>query len=170
MPFTIHTVSSNRYRPSTADPAQNTLYGPSREYPVEEWLLDYFFIEKNKSPVLRTVACMLPLGYEHAYERFGDKLFREGPIDKVRAWGIQFMYAFLRFCPDYERIRNGLTKTQNEKRQFNLEAVAFELPGYFMIASNEHPLIAYSPSKKKFIYDYWLDEEQAIYYIQQLQK
>jgi len=152
----------NVFRPSSIDKSQTSLYGPSRDYKSEEWLLDYFYVDKDESVNRKRVGCFLPLGYEAAFLRYGDPNRKEGPIYKVRAWGVEFAARYVSFCGDYVRVRNQRAKTPREIAEWDLLATGWDLPGYYTIASEEHPFTVISPGGREYVYDYWSTAGQAV--------
>ena len=156
-------IVCNMVRPSSASPDLKILNGPSDKYPTEDWLLNYFSVEKNESISKREVICKLPYGYEKAWDEHGDPERLEGPIYKVRAWGMEFCVYYLKWCEDYKKIRDSIVRNdRSSKACFDLDAIGWDLPGYFIIASNEHPFHATSPAKKRYVYDSWCTFEQAL--------
>lgn len=89
-------IVMNVIRPSSSPADQSSLYGPSREYESEAWTLDYFSAEDGDA-YKKSVRCFLPKGYEEAFLRYGDASRREGPIYKVRRWGVGFIIRYLEF-------------------------------------------------------------------------
>jgi hypothetical protein len=152
----------NVFRPSSTDKSQTSLYGPSRDYKSEEWLLDYFYVDENESVNRKRIGCFLPLGYEAAFLRYGDPNRKEGPVYKVRAWGAEFSARYVSFCEDYVRVRNQRAKTRREIAEWDLLATGWDLPGYYTIASDEHPFTVISPGGHEFVYDYWSTAGQAV--------
>jgi hypothetical protein len=157
------TLVCNMVRPSSANPEKTILTGPSSKYPTEDWLLDYFSIEKDKSASKKEVICKLPSGYEKAWDEHGEPGRPEGPMYKVRAWGMEFCTYYLKWCDEYRKIRDSLVGNDASLRaSFDLNAIGWDLPGHFIIASKEHPFYATSPLKNKYVYDRWCSYEQAI--------
>jgi hypothetical protein len=161
-------LTLNVFRPSSADKSQTSLYGPSRDYRSEEWRLDYFYVDRDETVKRRRIGCFLPLGYEAAFLRYGDPSRKEGPIYKVRAWGVEFAAHYLSFCQDYARVKNEQAKTRRELADWDLLAIGWDLPGCYTIASEEHPFTAISPGGHEFVYDYWSTAGQAITQMRQM--
>jgi len=161
-------VILNVFRPSSTDKSQTSLYGPSRDYRSEEWFLDYFYVDENESVNRKKIGCFLPLGYEAAFLRYGDPNRREGPVYKVRAWGAEFSARYVSFCEDYVRVGNQRAKTRREIAERDLLATGWDLPGYYTIASEEHPFTVISPGGHEFVYDYWSTAGQAVTQIREM--
>jgi hypothetical protein len=152
---------TNMWRPSSAS-EEKALFGPSSDYKSEEWILDYFYVDEDGHLGRNKISAFLPLGYDRAYKLHGDPGRKEGPIYKVRAWGMEFACRYLQFCTEYLKVRDENGKTIQERASWDLQAVGWDLPGYYTIASEEHPFTATSPSGKEYAYDFWSTEEQAI--------
>ncbi|MFB0562966.1 MAG: hypothetical protein ACETWM_17345 [Candidatus Lokiarchaeia archaeon] len=156
-------IVCNMVRPSSASPDLKILNGPSDKYPTEDWLLDYFSVERDRSLSKRSVTCRLPRGYEKSWNKHGDLERPEGPIYKVRAWGMEFCVYYLKWCDVYQKIRDSIVNdAKSSKACFDLNAIGWDLPGYFIIGSKEHPFYATSPAQKRYVYDSWCTFEQAL--------
>jgi hypothetical protein len=163
-------VVVNAFRPSKARERETVLAGPSSEYGTEEWMLDYFSVEKDRTLLRREAKCLLPAGYERAYLEHADRPRSEGPIYKVRAWGVEFLCAYLRWCPDFVQVRDRHARDEGERARWDLEAVGWDLPGYFVIGSHEHPFAAAGPGGTKYVYDYWCSYEDALLHVGEMER
>jgi hypothetical protein len=163
-------VVVNAFRPSKAGEDETLLQSPFSEYGTEEWMLDYFSVEKNGVVVKRGARCQLPLGYESAYLNREGEERKEGPIYKVRAWGVEFLCSYLDSCPEYVKVRDAHARTAHQRAGWDLAAVGWDLPGYFVIASGAHAFTAIGPSTRRYVYDYWCSCEDALVHVEELRK
>lgn len=155
-------VVRNMDRPSEAERGVRLLKGPSDGYPAEAWLLDYWSVGPDLVVSRGEARCLLPAGYERAYAASGEPQ-PEGPIYKVRAWGIAFYTSFLKGCPEYLWERERLCGDDRGRQAgFNIDATHWDLPGYYVIASEQHPLRAFSPTGREYFYNCWCSAELAV--------
>lgn len=59
-------------------------------------------------------------------------------------------------------MRDGKTRTLQERASWDIEATHWDLPGDFVIASEDHPFVAKGASGKEYVYDFWCSLGEAI--------
>lgn len=63
--------------------------------------------------------------------------------------------------PDYVRKRNKMTKGRKERTMWDQQATTWDLPGQFVITSEEHLFVANEPSNRSYVHDHWCTREQV---------
>jgi len=154
---------SDMFRPSSTPHDVIQLFGPSREYQSEEWFFSYLSVAEDERLYRQLTSCFLPRGYEQGFLLHGDASRKQGPIYTIRAWGVRFLTRYLDFCTDYVRVRNEKTKTVQRRAEWDARATSWDLPGHFIIASDEHAFDARGPSDRTYSFDSWCSYEDAIY-------
>jgi hypothetical protein len=156
--------SDNPWRPASDDKKMDELYGPSRDYSSERWSIQYHSIEISGELSRRKVSCFLPEGYERAYEIHAHSVSAVGPICRVGCFGVQFDPQFLAFCENYMKAREKLGLDEMARREFDLRATSWDLPGHIIIASQRHNLSAEGPSRKIYSFEDWITFEEGMHY------
>lgn len=118
-------------------------------YPAEDWVVHYWDVEPQGRLRSRQATIQLPMGYADACPAIW--IGERGCVHQVRRWGVQCYTRILQdigFDPtrylsrDSERFPGG---ADGALITILLQATHFDLPGYFIIASEQHPLLLFAP-------------------------
>jgi hypothetical protein len=140
---------SNTMRRSTAQDDGRPLNNLPGLYVTEDWVVHYWDVEPDGGLRSRQATIQLPLGYARAC--YAISIGERGCVHQVRRWGIQVYTRILQdigFDPtlylshDLGRSPGG---ADGALISLLLQATHFELPGYFVIASDQHPLLLFDP-------------------------
>jgi len=151
---------SNTMRLSTAQDDGRPINNLPGLYPTEDWVVHYWDVEAQGRLRSRQATIQLPLGYADACRPVS--IGERGCVYHVRRWGVQCytrilqdvgfdptQYLSLDSCladggaePQAERL---LPAADGELIAILLRATHFDLPGYFIIASDQHPLLLFAP-------------------------
>jgi len=136
-------------RPSIAKDDGRPINNLPGLYPTEDWVVHYWDVDPRGKLSSQQAMIQLPLGYADACPevRIGEK----GCVHNVRRWGVQCYTRILQntgFDPfrylshDAERFPGG---DDQEIISILIQATHFDLPAYFLIASDEHSLLLFDP-------------------------
>ena len=126
--------------PSEATVVQNF---PGR-YPTEDWRAQYWDVTEAGTLVRREVTVRLPLGFSQVSPPV--TLGQPGCIYAVRRWGLACRTSLLEDVPFDPAAYLSVEATDDELLRLMYGATWFDLPGYFIIASDEHPFFLYDPA------------------------
>lgn len=136
-------------RQSTAPPDAEVINNLPGRYPTEDWRAYYWVVTEKGELVDRRATIHLPLGYADICPPV--EIGQSGCIYRVRRWGVACYLSLLEkmgFDPgpivtqDQERFPGG---EGQEILQIMIQATHFDLPGYFIIASQQHPFLLFDP-------------------------
>ncbi len=139
----------NVMRQSTASSDAEVINNFPGLYPTEDWRAYYWVVTERGDLVDRKVTVQLPKGYADACPEV--EIGQQGCIYKVRRWGLACYPSILEeigFDPtpllthDRERFPGG---DPQEILHVMIKATHFDLPGHFIIASQQHPLLLFDP-------------------------
>jgi len=139
----------NTMRRSTAPPDAEVINNFPGLYPTEDWRVYYWEVTERGDLVDRRVTIQLPQGYADVCPEV--EIGQPGCIYRVRRWGLACYPSLLErmgFDPtpllthDRERFPGG---DDQEILHVMFQVTHFDLPGYFIIASPEHPLLLFDP-------------------------
>lgn len=133
----------NAFRPSQAAPDLAVINNLPGLYPVEDWRAYYWAVADDGSLSERYVTVQLPLGYANA----GPPVARGelGCIYHVRRWGLACRPSLLEAIGFDLLPLLGPDALPSEVIRVYLEATHFDLPGGFIIADPDYPLLLFDP-------------------------
>lgn len=141
-------AEGNTLRPSSAAPGQTVFGNLPPDYPTEEWLAYYWSVNPRGELVSLKAPLRLPHGYSAACCEV--EIGEEGCIDRVRRWGVACRMALLdevgfETTPLIEQ-EGGNPEDAGRMLHWYMQATHFDLPGDFIIASDEHPFLLFAPN------------------------
>lgn len=140
---------SNTLRRSTAAPDTQVVNNYPGRYPTEDWQARYWTVTEEGDLQEKAVTVQLPRGCTAAC--LGVEVGQSGCVHRVRRWGFACYVSLLEeigFDPtpllthDRERFPGG---DDQELLQVMIGVTHFDLPGHFVIASQEHPFLLFDP-------------------------
>jgi len=163
-------ASGNTMRLSTAKDDGRPINNLPGLYPTEDWVVHYWDVEPRGELRSRQAVMQLPYGYANACPEV--RIGESGCVHSVRRWGVQCYTRILQdigFDPfsylshDSERFPGG---DDEEIISILIHATHFDLPAYFVIASEQHPLLLFDPQGiLKGSYTHWHSYLGALAYI-----
>ena len=147
-------MSSNTMRPSEARDDGRPINNLPGLYATEDWVAHYWDVEPQGRLHSRQSTIQLPLGYAEACPAVW--IGEGGCVHQVRRWGVQCYTRILQdigFDParylSHDPGRSGVEPSaggaDGELIAILLRATHFDLPGHFVIASEQHPLLLFAP-------------------------
>jgi hypothetical protein len=138
----------NAIYPSRIPPDAQVANNFPGAYPHEDWCVHYWTVDPRGRLLGRQVTVQLPKGYGEACHEV--EIGQRGCVCHVRRWGLTCYPSLLEdigFDPwplltlvgDYVDIDSALMHIM-------IETTRFDLPGYFIIASEQHPLLLFDPT------------------------
>ena len=118
-------------------------------YPVEDWRAYYWTVTPQGDLEERWVTIQLPQGLAEVCSVV--RIGQEGCVYRVRRWGLACRPSLLEYLDldvtsllthDRARFPGG---DDQELVYLVTQITHFDLPGYFIIASEEHPLLLFDP-------------------------
>ena len=137
-------MPGNVFRRSTAPPGARVVNNFPGRYPTEDWRAQYWDVTESGSLVRREVTVQLPLGFGRVSPPV--TMGQPGCIYAVRRWGLACRTSLLEAIPFPSAAHLSLEATDEEALRLVYGATWFDLPGYFIIASDEHPFCLYDPA------------------------
>jgi hypothetical protein len=145
----IPETPSNTLRRSMAQDDGRPINNLPGLYPTEDWVVHYWDVEPRGKLRSRQATIQLPSGYACACRPIS--IGESGCVHQVRRWGVR---CYTRVLEDI-----GFDPTRYLKQEAELgpggvdgallsillQATHFDLPGYFIIASDQHPLLLFGP-------------------------
>lgn len=117
-------------------------------FPVEEWRAFYWVMERDGQLAPGRAILHLPRG-------IGDitpavEIGEQGVIEHVRRWGVTLRGAFIEdlgfdLAPFFSYNRERFSSDDAEALHLTMMLTHFDLPGYFILASQEHPFLLFDP-------------------------
>jgi hypothetical protein len=134
----------NAFRPSQAPPDVRGINNLPGRYPVEDWRAYYWAVADDGAPRDRYVIIQLPRGYAEACPpvAWGE----QGCIYRVRRWGLACLPSLLEEIDFDPTPLVGFNAPSSEFIRVYLEATHFDLPGGFVIADLDYPLLLFDPA------------------------
>ncbi len=145
----ISETSPNTLRLSTAPDDGRPINNLPGLYPTEDWVVHYWGVEPRGKLRPRQATIQLPSGYARACPPVS--IGESGCVHQVRRWGVECYTRILQdigFDPARYLDRDaGLDAggVDGALVSILLQTTHFDLPGYFVIASDEHPLLLFAP-------------------------
>ena len=139
----------NILRRSRAAPDTEVVNNYPGRYPTEDWQARYWTVTEEGDLQERVVTVQLPRGCTAACLEV--EVGQSGCVHRVRRWGFACYASLLEeigFEPapllthDRERFPGG---DDQELLQMMIGVTHFDLPGHFIIASQEHPFLLFDP-------------------------
>lgn len=141
-------VGGNALRRSTAAADQVVLGNLPPGWPVEEWHVYYWTVSPQGELSPARAILQLPAGYAQACHEV--EIGEEGCVDRVRRWGVACRMALLEeagFDVNSLLLQEGWDMADDQRAlHWMIQATHFDLPGDFIIASDEHPLLLFAPN------------------------
>lgn len=137
-------MPGNVFRRSTAPTQATTLNNFPGRYPAEDWRARYWDVTETRTLVRREVTVQLPLGFGWVSPPVA--VGQPGCIHAVRRWGLACRTSLLEEIPFDPTAHTSPEATDDEVMALMYGATWFDLPGYFIIASDEHPFYLYDPA------------------------
>jgi hypothetical protein len=141
--------AGNTLRRSSAPPDVRVINNFPGRYPTEDWRVSYWFVTEGGQLVHNQVTLQLPAGYARVCPPIAPG--QDGCVYHVRRWGVACRTSLLEamgFDPAV-LVPSQLGQSDEAADQDFLRAMFqvtwFDLPGYFIIASDEHPLLLFDP-------------------------
>ena len=134
----------NAFRPSQAPPDMRVVNNLPGRYPVEDWRAYYWAVADDGAPRDRYVIIQLPRGYAEACSPVAWE--EQGCIYRVRRWGLACLPSLLEEIDFDPTPLVGSDAQPSEFIRVYLEATHFDLPGGFIIADPDYPLLLFDPA------------------------
>lgn len=157
-------------RPSTSPPEVKVVNNLPGLYPTEDWMAYYWAVSEEGKLEEKRAVIQLPQGFSGVCPRV--RIGQNGCILRVRRWGVGCYPSLLEqmgFDPspflthDRRRFPGGEAQ---EILHLMFQATHFDLPGFFIIASNDHPFLLFDPEGDlKGSYVHWCSYLGALAYI-----
>jgi hypothetical protein len=137
-------------RPSTAPPDAQAVNNLPGRFPTEEWRAHYWDV--SAAGVLRDRHCVIELPRGAGRAQPVVQIGEDGVVKKVRRWGVTISSALFdgvgfdalaHLTHDAGQFPGG---DDEEVVDVVMRAANFDLPGEFIIASDEHPFLLFDPS------------------------
>jgi hypothetical protein len=141
--------AGNTLRRSSAALGTEIVNNYPGRYPTEDWQARYWTVAEGGDLQERVVTVQLPQGCSAACLEI--EVGQNGCVHRVRRWGFACYISLLGeigFDPisllthDRERFPGG---DDQELLQVMIGVTHFDLPGHFIIASQEHPFLLFDP-------------------------
>ncbi|MDY7040148.1 MAG: hypothetical protein SVX38_04725 [Chloroflexota bacterium] len=142
-------LAGNTLRRSSAPSCARVINNFPGRYPTEDWLVNYWFVTEDGRLASKQVTLQLPAGYTRVCPPIAPG--QDGCVYQVRRWGVACRTSLL------EEMGFDLTLllpyrhdqpdevADRELLRAMFQVTWFDLPGYFVIASGEHPLLLFAP-------------------------
>jgi len=137
-------MPGNVFRRSTAPPETMVVENYSGRYPAEDWRAQYWEVTEDGALARQEVTVRLPRGFRHVSPPV--TIGQPGCIHAVRRWGLACRTSLLQEIPFDPSAYLSVEATDEEVLHLMYGATWFDLPGYFIIASDEHPFYLYDPA------------------------
>lgn len=137
-------MAGNVFRRSTAPSGATVVNNLAGRYPTENWRAQYWDVTETGALVRRQVAIQLPLGFSRVSPPV--TVGQPGCIHAARRWGVACRTSLLEEMPFDPALYLSTEATDEEVLHLMYGATWFDLPGYFIIASDEHPFLLYDPA------------------------
>ncbi len=140
--------AGNTVRRSSARPEAKVLNNLPGLYPTEDWRVSYWSVTERGELEQREVIIQLPAGLARLCVPI--PVGYNGCVQMVRRWGVAIYPSLLEEMGfDLEAVVQGAPERYQGDPAGYVRAVLdvthFDLPGFFIIASDEHPLLMYAP-------------------------
>jgi hypothetical protein len=130
------------FRPSTALADEVALSNLPGGYPVEAWRAAYWAVADDR-PHSHAVTLQLPAGYAAVCEPV--QVGQPGCVLRVRRWGVGCRLSLLEPAGFDPALVAGADASTEELMRVCFAATHFDLPGGFVIADPDYPLLLFDP-------------------------
>lgn len=118
------------------------------QFPVEEWRAFYWTLERDGRLATAYAVMHLPRGLGHITRRVN--IGEYGIIEHTRRWGITLQGDFINYIDlDLDALmthdRARFSSDDAEALHLMTLLTHFDLPGHFILASDEHPFLLFDP-------------------------
>ena len=150
--------AGNTMRPSSAPPDAQVINNFPGAYPSEDWCAHYWTVDPRGKLAARQVTVQLPQGYSQVCPEV--EIGQRGCVCNVRRWGLNCYSSLLEeigFDPwPLLPLVTGYADPGAALMHIMIEVTRFDLPGHFIIASEQHPLLLFDPTGTlKGSYTHW---------------
>lgn len=138
-------------------------------YPTEEWRAFYWTLEPDGKLATAHAVMHLPRGTQRVTPRVS--IGEPGIVEHVRRWGVTLRGAFVQEIDlDLDALlthdRTRFSSDDAEALHLMTLLTHFDLPGYFIIASDEHPFLLFDPEGDlKGSDTHWFTQAGALAYL-----
>jgi len=141
-------MGGNALRRSSAIAEQTVFRNLPASYPTEDWFAYYWTVDPESKLVSARATLQLPEGYDKACREV--EIGEQGCIDRIRRWGVACRMALLEeinFDATPLLVQEGWDTSDDQRAlHWLMQATHFDLPGDFIIASDEHPFLLFAPN------------------------
>jgi hypothetical protein len=160
--------STSQFRQSL-HPAGAVVENLPRLFPVEEWRAFYWTLEPDGSLTTAHAVIHLPRGVSAVTQRVS--IGEAGIIEHVRRWGVTLRGAYVQDIGldldamlTHDRAR--FSSDDAEALHLMTLLTHFDLPGHFIVASQEHPFLLFDPEGDlKGSDTHWFTQAGALAYL-----
>lgn len=162
-------LSGNQFRQSSVE-TNDIIENLPNLFPVEQWRAFYWALDKNGHLVEGRAVLHLPRGLSAVTPALRHPM-DTGAIEHVRRWGVAlrggiFEDLGLDLTPLLSHDRKRFVSDDAEALHLMTMLTHFDLPGYFIIASEEHPFLLFdSAGDLKGRYTRWFTHAGALAYL-----
>ncbi|MBI5876300.1 MAG: hypothetical protein HZB53_01510 [Chloroflexi bacterium] len=144
MPRTVHHL-----RASTADPAARVINNLPGRFPTEDWHTHYW--DASATGELRDRHCVIQLPRGSGAPLPEVAIGADGVIKRVRRWGVTIssrLFDGVEFDPQAYLTHDSARYRGDDEELVDvvMRAANFDLPGDFVLSSDEHPFLLFDPS------------------------
>lgn len=161
--------AGNQLRASSATLNQSVADNLPNLYPVDDWRAYYWAMDQDGSLVECKASIHVPAGVSSI--SFPVEIGQQGVIENVRRWGVTLRGQILEDI-DFDigsllsHDRSRFRSDDQEALHLATDATHFDLPGYFIIASDEHPFLLFDPAGElKGSFTQWYTHAGALAYL-----
>ncbi len=159
----------NQFRQSSARADELVAENLPNLYPVEEWRAFYWTMNLEGRVEEGRAILRLPRGVSQVTERV--EIGQPGVIEHVRRWGVALHGGLLEDIgfdptPLMSHDRTRFLSDDAEALHLITNATHFDLPGFFLLASEEHPFLLFDPEGElKGSYTRWYTHAGALAFL-----
>jgi len=133
----------NAFRPSAVPPGVEVLNNMPGRYPVEEWRVCYWTVADDGTLSEHAATLQLPAGYAAVCTPV--RVGQPGCVLRVRRWGVGCRPSLLEPAGFDPADVAGADAPDEVLMQVCFAATHFDLPGGFVIADPDYPLLLFDP-------------------------
>jgi hypothetical protein len=161
--------SGDQFRESSAPAADIPAENLPNLFPVEEWRAFYWTLDREGQLQSARASLHLPRGLNAVTPRVS--IGESGVVEHVRRWGVTLrggVFEDLGFDPTpfISHDRGRFTSDDAEALHVMTMLTHFDLPGFFIVASQEHPFLLFDPNGElKGSFTGWFTHAGALAYL-----
>ncbi len=161
--------AGNQLRESSARAGELVADNLPNLFPVEEWRAFYWTMNSEGQVEEGRAILRLPLGVAGVTERV--RSGEQGIIEHVRRWGVMLRGGVLEAIgfdptPFLSHDRTRFLTDDSEALHLITNMTHFDLPGFFILASEEYPFLLFDPEGElKGSYTRWYTHAGALAYL-----